>query len=566
MKNKRARPKKTGTFDADPKTWITMAFAILPMLALFFKPTFIQFIYLYIIDALAFTILVRIDLKLFRKFFPESRYFFPDIDNEKISSAEFSERVALYKSIMSFPARRSIYLGICSSIKAVPSIAFGFYTWGFSVLLLAKCILVAAFTFSFYMGMSYLDAHNKMTKVLRDIHAKSNWSDVFRTTRIPRSERPLARFENLCLMSISLFCLGLVILIHGDESIPKWLSTFEMAYVLVLGMLMGYQLVHAGRSFMRNGVDSLTSYYRNVERGYNPAGIPLSTYPALAQFEHAINDAVEKCVESEREINQLMLQKAEDYRFLSLGRLTGLLMHDLINPISAIKYRLWNLSRDVPEYLVDDIKKLEFGINKITEMVVNVRDSIRDQTSRIRTSSFRRAHENAIELVKFTLKSSDERSFVSRIAVDMHGDWDVTTNIPHVEMTQILMNLYLNSMTNMLQHDVQDARIIIARCAESIDDAAISIVDNGTGLSADEFHQLTVNPERIPGAGIGLKLTRRLIERYSGALNISDDWNMRGTQFILTLKKGKTSESEDEIVAWHPSDTARENSPVASLQ
>lgn len=563
MKRKFAHPKKTGTFDADPKTWITMALALFPMIALFFKPTFLQFLYIYLIDAVAFYVLVRIDLRLFRKFFPESRYFFPDIDNEKLKGGDLAERTAIYKSIMAFPARRSIYLGVCSSAKAIPSLAFAFYTWGFTPVLLLKCVLVAAFTFSFYMGMSYLDGHDKMTKILREIHSRYNWSEVFRSVRIPRSQRSLVRFENLCLMSISLFCLGLVLLIHADHSIPQWLSAFEIAYVLLCGILMGYQIVQASRNFMRNGVDALTGYYRNVERGYNPAGIPLSTYPALAQFEHAINDAVEKCVESEREINQLIMQKAEDYRFLSLGRLTGLLMHDLVNPISAVKYRLWNLARDIPEHLTEDVQKLEFGINKITEMVVNVRDSIRDQTSKIRSSSFRKSHENAIELVKFSLKSDGEKAFLTRMSFDMLGEWDVMTNIPHVEMTQILMNLYLNSMTNMRQNDIQDSRIIIARCAESKDDVAISIVDNGTGLTPANFHQLTVDPERIPGAGIGLKLTRRLIERYHGSLKISEDWNMQGTQFILTLKKAQPIESEEGAV-WRPA--ASEGVSIATVQ
>lgn len=542
----------SSTFEARTATWLTMAAALLPILALFFKPTLLEFIAFYLIDALAFMLLVRLDVRLFRRYFPESRLFFPKIDSKAFEIKDYRERADLFRNIMDFPSRRAIYIGICSTIKLLPAYIFVFTVWGnahFTLELHVKGFLVVAFTFSFYMGMSYLDCHDRMTKVLREIHAKADWSELFRSLRIPRAERLLARFENLCLFSILIFCFGLSLLIHNDESIPKWLSTFEITYVMLSALLMGWQLMHASRSFLRNGMDALVDFYRGGEHGFNRTGIALSTYPTLAQFEQALNSAVEKCVASEREIHEWIMQKAEDHRFLSLGRLTGLLMHDLVNPISAIRLRIRALYKKLPLDQVDDVRKIEFGLNNVTEMVVNVRNSIRDQASQLKSSSFRISHENAVQLVKYVFKTADEQSFLSRLTIAVEDDWDALTNIPHIELTQILMNLYQNSLTNMLKNRVYDARLTISKYSESNDFVVLSLVDTGTGLSSETFQLLTEGPERMPGAGIGLKLTRRLLERYGGSLHVIDDAGRRGTHFLLTLKRGNPGE-EIESVPW----------------
>lgn len=533
------------TFVARFRTGLTISAAVLPILALFFRPSFVELFVFYLVEAFSFLLFARIDPWLFRSLYPETSLYFPLIARRIFSFKSLEERAGLFQSIMAFPAKRAAYMGVCALFLILPGFAFIFLSWSNAQWVtetFVKCVLLSAIVLTFFMSMTYLESHDRMTRALRAIHTEANWSDLFRSLKIPRSESQLARFENLCLFSIMFFCLCLLIMIHNENGLSKGLSTLEITTVMFSALLMVWQLMYVSRSFMREGMSSLVNYYRNVKYGFGGTGLALSTYPALARFEQALNDAVAKRVASEREMHQWIMAKAEDHRFLSLGRLTGLLMHDLVNPISAIRLRLRNLYKKIPADHLDEIKKIEFGLNSVMEMVLNVRNSIRDQTTHTNSSRFRVAHENAMELVKFVFKSGDEQAFLSRVLIDLDEEWDAVTNIPHIEMTQILVNLYQNSLVNMLQNQVLDARLLISCLKESDDELTLSLIDTGTGLSAEIFQRLTEGPERMPGAGIGLKLTRRLVERYGGALRVAERGKGRGTHFLLTVRRGSSDE------------------------
>jgi signal transduction histidine kinase len=107
---------------------------------------------------------------------------------------------------------------------------------------------------------------------------------------------------------------------------------------------------------------------------------------------------------------------------------------------------------------------------------------------------------------------------------------------------QILMNL----LSNALKYTPEGGRVEI-RAARSVDlQARIEVRDTGIGIEADErdkifseFYQAdSVRDGKLGGTGIGLALTRRLVELHGGEIGVESEPGKGSTfWFTLPLKK-----------------------------
>jgi signal transduction histidine kinase len=120
---------------------------------------------------------------------------------------------------------------------------------------------------------------------------------------------------------------------------------------------------------------------------------------------------------------------------------------------------------------------------------------------------------------------------------------DLDTGLPRttayrVQLQQVLMNLMLNGIEAM--QDTGGELLIGSKRTEH-DQLLISVSDSGVGLPADD-------PERIfeaffttkqKGTGMGLSISRRIVESHGGRLCASPKTG-RGATFQFTLPVEKT--------------------------
>lgn len=91
-----------------------------------------------------------------------------------------------------------------------------------------------------------------------------------------------------------------------------------------------------------------------------------------------------------------------------------------------------------------------------------------------------------------------------------------------------LQQVFLNLLSNAVKYNKEGGRIIVW-CSERADKKlAVSVTDTGSGIPAEKLSQLFTPFERlgaddagIEGAGLGLALSKRLVELMDGALEVS---------------------------------------------
>jgi signal transduction histidine kinase len=523
-----------------PKIHVAMSMVLLPMVIVFFRPTLWELVGFFVVDSLCYIAMRPFEIPLFHRYFPRTRLFFPEVDPRLFDIQDHDERVKMYQAMADFPRQRSLYILLMSFIKVIPSFGYGLWAWGenYSALeIILKGFAVCAFTFSYGVGMGFLGYHNQVSETLEVVHRKSDWSEVFRAIDPLPNEAMFKLFEMLAMLGVLVFWLGMICLIpfEGGQDSP-WLSLVQILYLSGFGIYFVSQIHATSRRQIAQGLESLITYLSGEGKALDPRGLPLSTNPTLAFYQKTFNDMVERNVATEQEIHRWILRKAEDSRYLQLGRVTGLFIHDLATPLTIMGLSISQLEEKPHDQAVAHryVERLRFCLQQISDFIGNLRLSLRDSTVNAHQASPFLAHQAATRMLSYL----HERQVYSRLSIRCEVDSELRVSFPQPELNQIILNLYSNSVANLLENKVENPSVVMEFHALDARNVELIVRDNGTGLSLENFQFITEEAERLPGQeGIGLKLTKRLVELYGGTLSLTDSNASRGSAFVIRLQQ-----------------------------
>jgi C4-dicarboxylate-specific signal transduction histidine kinase len=121
------------------------------------------------------------------------------------------------------------------------------------------------------------------------------------------------------------------------------------------------------------------------------------------------------------------------------------------------------------------------------------------------------------------------------------GDIGAVVSISEVHLSQVLINIIRNSIQALGGHSVSDPRIDIV-VSQTHDSVVVALSDNGPGIPSHELEGLDklFSSRKKDGLGLGLSISRWLLERYGGKLSIWSDVG-KGFHAQLTLPRSQKS-------------------------
>jgi light-regulated signal transduction histidine kinase (bacteriophytochrome) len=108
-----------------------------------------------------------------------------------------------------------------------------------------------------------------------------------------------------------------------------------------------------------------------------------------------------------------------------------------------------------------------------------------------------------------------------------------------IQMTQLMQNL----ISNGVKFHSDQAPEVRIECVEGERVWKFSVTDNGIGIAPEyqkrifEMFQRLHGRDKYPGTGIGLAISKRIVERHGGSIWVESEEG-KGAKFIFTIPKG----------------------------
>ena len=313
----------------------------------------------------------------------------------------------------------------------------------------------------------------------------------------------------------------------------KRILMFCLYYSLVVGILVLLQLYWRKRSEVQKHIEGMN---QELERRVG------ELTQELTQSNDELRDLVDHYRHTQQQLQETQDQLIQAAKLAVLGEMSAGINHELNQPLLALQTYNENslrlMAKDKPEMVVSNLREMQQILSTMQGIV-----------SRLKVFSRRSPPEPRVVQVSEVLNGvmGIMTPILKKSAVEIEllpENFDGQFYAEPIQVQQVLVNLLTNAAEAMA--DQQQAKIKV----ELVDqDGALTIrvADCGPGI-APEMRNKIFEPfytTKSTGLGIGLALSRRIIETLSGSLTLAET-EAGGSTFVLTLPKCAPAEGKSK--------------------
>ncbi|MFZ0286257.1 MAG: PAS domain S-box protein, partial [Terriglobales bacterium] len=268
---------------------------------------------------------------------------------------------------------------------------------------------------------------------------------------------------------------------------------------------------------------------------------------ALRGFSKVTRDVTERRQaqqEIERQNRELELRNREVERATKLkSKFLASMSHELRTPLNAIVGFSDLLADGTPGQLNDKqqrfVNHIKQGSAHLLQLINDILDlsKIEAGLMELRCEDFR-----VCDALPEVLSTIRPLAMAKNIQVAETVQAEAWVHADRVRLKQVLYNL----LSNAVKFTPKDGRISI-ECSHIGNQVSLSVTDTGIGIRREdqqiifeEFRQAEGSSESHQGTGLGLTITKRLVEQQGGKISLQSELG-KGSRFTFTLPAGATS-------------------------
>jgi two-component system sensor kinase FixL len=232
-------------------------------------------------------------------------------------------------------------------------------------------------------------------------------------------------------------------------------------------------------------------------------------------------------------------------RVSTMGELAGSLAHELNQPLTAILSNVQAAQRFMAADRIDVAEVREI-LNDIVQDDYRASEIIRRIRAVVKKGDIEFTHFDLASVIRdvVVLLHSDAIMRETRVALDISDDLPAAY-ADRVQLQQVVLNLLLNAFDAMSEVTACERLVSIVLAEEGEGVLRIAVRDCGHGLTVDQ-HETIFKPfytSKPHGLGLGLSISRSIVERHGGRLWAENNID-RGATFYVTLPTGDTAVQE----------------------
>ena len=204
-----------------------------------------------------------------------------------------------------------------------------------------------------------------------------------------------------------------------------------------------------------------------------------------------------------QELLEVELERGK--RLASLGEMSAVLAHEIRNPLASLKGNAQLLQELLPEE-----HKARNKAERVVAEAVRLERLTNDLLEFVRSGRIDRRPNDPVALLRAAVDAVDD----SRIEVHADGA-PPTWSLDRARVGQVLTNLLRNAVQASPEEGRVDAFVSVAD-----EHLVYTVRDRGDGLAPGEEQRIfePFHTTRVRGTGLGLAVSRRLVESHGGTL------------------------------------------------
>jgi two-component system sensor histidine kinase/response regulator len=226
----------------------------------------------------------------------------------------------------------------------------------------------------------------------------------------------------------------------------------------------------------------------------------------------------------------------------------AIVSHELKSPLGAVQQSMYGLVSDLSDKLSDEQKsKIERLQSRIADLIKLVNTWLRAISVDISTIRENFAPTSIVEVVSKAVENIQQHAVRKDISIKTTLREPLAPiNGNEVTLVEALVNIVGNAVkyTQMGGHIIVTAR-------EEDNKILVEIKDDGVGISADDlphvfddFYVGATKPEGERRSGVGLAITKRIIDAHDGSISVDSELG-KGSTFVILLPILKQEEQNN---------------------